>query len=430
MARTMKDSGVEWIGQIPKEWGVVPVKRKYKNAKEIVGAREPDFQRLALTMNGIVKRSKESADGLQPEKFNTYQIVYNQELLFKLIDLENVRTSRIGRSQYTGIVSPVYIRLINPQESSYGFYFFTNLWHQEVFNYLGSGVRSSLNATDLLKMPYLHVPEEEQRKIVEFLDEKTTHIDGIIVKTKESIEAFKEYKQALITETVTKGLNPNVRMKNSGIEWMGEIPEHCNLKKVKTVTSKIGSGKTPRGGASVYSDEGVLFLRSQNVYDTGLYLEEATYISEEIDEAMKSTRVYPNDVLLNITGASIGRCCVYPENLKNHANVNQHVCIIRPILNKITPQFLFYFFNSHAGQSAINYYQTGGNREGLNFEQIANIRIPYYSISEQQQITDFLDEKCAHIDSLIAYKEKLIKEFENYKRAPSYEYITGEKEVE
>lgn len=423
MARTMKDSGVEWIGQIPKEWGVVPVKRKYKNAKEIVGAREPDFQRLALTMNGIVKRPKESADGLQPEKFNTYQIIYNQELLFKLIDLENVRTSRVGRSQFTGIVSPVYIRLINPQESSYGFYFFTNLWHQEVFNYLGSGVRSSLNATDLLKMPYLYVPEEEQRKIVEFLDEKTTHIDDIIVKTKESIEAFKEYKQALITETVTKGLNPDVKMKDSGIEWIGETPEHWYCSKMKYITnlSRGQFSHRPRNDERYYN--GVYpFIQTGDVAKASKFI---TSYSQTLNELGKSvSKEFPKGTLVMTIAANVGDVAVldfdsyFPDSVIGFVPKDGYYW-----------NYLYYLFTAMK-PSFVN-TAIVSTQLNLNIERVKEMPVPITTDSrEQQRIAAFLDDKTTHIDSLIANKEKMVQELEAYKKAMIYEYVTGKKEVD
>ena len=118
------------------------------------------------------------------------------------------------------------------------------------------------------------------------------------------------------------------KMKDSGIEWIGEIPSDWDVFKIKYGVVKVGSGKTPRGGADIYTDSGVLFLRSQNIYDVGVVTESPIFITEKIDEEMKNTRVLPNDVLLNITGGSIGRCCIFPEKL-GKANVNQHVSIIR-----------------------------------------------------------------------------------------------------
>ncbi len=121
--REMKDSGVEWIGEIPKDWEIVPTKRFFRNIKRVVGSDVDNYERLALTMNGVIKRSKEDSEGLQPEKFEGYQILRKNELVFKLIDLENVKTSRVGLSSYTGLVSPAYIVLTNELEDNRYYYY-------------------------------------------------------------------------------------------------------------------------------------------------------------------------------------------------------------------------------------------------------------------------------------------------------------------
>ena len=151
------------------------------------------------------------------------------------------------------------------------------------------------------------------------------------------IEEYEHWKSLTIFEAVTKGLYTPSEMRDSQVRWIGLIPNSWNCCALKMLTTKIGSGKTPAGGAEVYSDTGIVFLRSQNIYDTGLQLNDVSYISQEIDEEMKNTRVQYDDVLLNITGGSIGRCCVY--NLKGvSANVNQHVCIIRTDTKKLLPK--------------------------------------------------------------------------------------------
>ena len=431
MARDMKDSGIEWIGEIPRKWDLVKTKHCYSNQKVIVGENADEYERLALTLNGVIKRSKYDSTGLQPEAFNGYQILHKNELVFKLIDLENISTSRVGYSPYTGIVSPAYI-VLHPnerKESRFGEYYFLSMWQREIFNHMGDdGVRSSLNAKDLMDTPYLRIPSSEKEIIVSFLDNQCTHIDSVIEKTRAAIEEYKKLKQAVITQAVTKGIRPNRKMKDSGIEWIGEIPTEWRLSKIKVGVTKVGSGKTPSGGADVYSDEGVLFLRSQNIYDTGLILDPPTYIPSEIHEEMKNTRVVPNDVLLNITGGSIGRCCIFLSEFAE-ANVNQHVSIIRVIKDIFIPEFMHLYWVSYLGKMSIQLYQTGGNREGMTAEAIKNSPIPIPSIPEQSEIVAYLNEKTAAIDSLIQKKEQLISELEAYKKSLIYEYVTGKKEI-
>lgn len=222
------------------------------------------------------------------------------------------------------------------------------------------------------------------------------------------------------------------KMKDSGIEWIGEIPEDWEISKIKYGVEKVGSGKTPRGGAETYPEQGILFLRSQNIYDTGINLDSPTYISEETDEEMKNTRVYPNDVLLNITGGSIGRCCIFPQELKQ-ANVNQHVSIIRVNKDVFTPEYVHYFWICSLGKSAIDLYQTGGNREGMSADAIKNTFIPYISVAKQREIASYLDRVCRSIDTSIDKTKETIETYKSLKQSLITRAVTkgirGEREM-
>mgnify|MGYP002627177523 CR=1 FL=1 len=191
MSRQMKDSGIEWIGEIPCDWKVVRTKTYYRHHKIISGEDSVNYERLALTLKGVIKRSKSDSTGLQPGAFNGYQVLRKNELVFKLIDLENISTSRVGLSPYDGIVSPAYIVLEGTMgcNTKYGEYYFLSMWQRNIFNQMGDdGVRSSLNASYLLNIPYVFPKNDEQVKIVEFLDKKCAYIDSVIEKTKEAIE--------------------------------------------------------------------------------------------------------------------------------------------------------------------------------------------------------------------------------------------------
>ncbi len=194
--------------------------------------------------------------------------------------------------------------------------------------------------------------------------------------------------------------------KDSGVECLGEVPAHWEVKRLKHLTSKIGSGKTPRGGSEVYVDCGILFIRSQNVYDDGLRLDDATYITSETDNEMSDTRVLPGDILLNITGASLGRTCIVPVDIPT-ANVNQHVCIIR-VEHPEMRHFVSLGMKSFSSKSQIDVFQNGAAREGLNYSQIGMLSIAIPLPDEQEAIAIFLDRETAKIDALIAKQERLI----------------------
>ena len=199
---------------------------------------------------------------------------------------------------------------------------------------------------------------------------------------------------------------------------IGEIPEEWQIGKLREYTTKIGSGITPRGGNKVYQTTGIPFIRSQNVHFDGLHLKDVVYISDKIDNEMKNTRIQPFDVLLNITGASIGRCTFVPKELK-HGNVNQHVCIIRPI-KEINPIFLSIFLSSNTGQKLVHSTHHGLSREGLTHSQIAEFSIPIPSLKEQQKIASIL----SNVDELIQKTEQIIEQTQRLKKGLMQRLLT------
>src|ERR1700679_201909 len=191
--------------------------------------------------------------------------------------------------------------------------------------------------------------------------------------------------------------------KDSGVPWLGKIPQHWEAKRIRYLASRISSGKTPFGGSDVYVDEGIIFLRSQNIYDEGLQLDDVVFISKTIDAQMAVSRVQPNDILLNITGASIGRSCVIPIDFPA-ANVNQHVCAIRMAYQGNVP-FVSWCFKSDALKAQIDFAQNGAAREGLNFDQIAGLWIAVPPRKEQDAIAGFLERETTKINALIAEQQ-------------------------
>ena len=229
----MKNSGVAWIGEIPEGWSLIRFKDKWKNIKEIAGEASDEYERLALTLNGVIKRPKDDSEGLQPKAFDGYQILRENNFIFKMIDLQNISTSRVGLSPYTGLVSPAYIRFapkIEGQFSKYTYYFLMSMYYNCVYNNLGGdGVRSALNSSDMGSFVIPFPDDETQHKIAKYIDLQKVKVDSLIANVQAQIEKLKAYKQSLITEIVTKGLDPSVPMKDSGVEWIGEIPKHWVL---------------------------------------------------------------------------------------------------------------------------------------------------------------------------------------------------------
>lgn len=283
----------------------------------------------------------------------------------------------------------------------------------------------SVEAVANLRIPI--PPSAEQSLIAAFLARETAKIDGLVEEQRRLVELLKEKRQAVISHAVTKGLDPTVPMKDSGVEWLGEVPAHWEVKKLGSVCSKIGSGKTPRGGAEAYVDEGVTFLRSQNVYDDGLWLDELVYIDEETDREMSNTRVESGDILLNITGASLGRTCVVPEGI-GPANVNQHVCIIR-LRSAGQKAFVAMALKSTGSKAQIDALQNGAAREGLNFQQLAALKFASPSEPEGQKIAEELGRVLVHIDALSAQADAAITLLQERRSALISAAVTGKIDV-
>ena len=232
--REMKDSGIGWVHEIPIDWDVIRGKYLFTNDKMLVGAKVEEYERLALTMKGVVKRSKDDTEGLQPDKFNTYQILRTGELVFKLIDLQNISTSRVGLSPYTGIVSPAYIILKGNEQilPEYAEKYYLMMWMNQVFNALGdSGVRSSLNVGELLELKLPVPPLEEQRRIADFLDRECGKIDAIIADVEKQIEILEQYKRSVITTIVTKGMSSDIHIRERD-QWFGGIPIQWEIARI------------------------------------------------------------------------------------------------------------------------------------------------------------------------------------------------------
>lgn len=428
MIMAMKESGIEWVGLIPDTWSVIPnkyVMHKEKNLCEKWTGEDV----MSLTMNGVIVRDLQNPTGKMPATFDGYQYIEDGDLLMCLFDID-VTPRCVGKVTHNGVTSPAYsnFKVHDNASRDYFYYYYLMVDNTKELLHLAKNLRHSFTEEQLGQLKVPMPPLSEQQAIADYLDETCSQIDEIIAEAKASIDEYENLRQSIIYEILTKGPDDNVEMKDSGVEWIGKVPSHWMIGKVKYGTTKVGSGKTPKGGAEVYMTSGVMFLRSQNIYNDGLRLDNPYYISEEIDEEMKNTRVQKNDVLLNITGGSIGRCCIFDGSIPN-ANVNQHVCIIRVNSSVFLPEYMYLFWISLIGQISIKSYQTGGNREGMSAEAIKNTPIPIIPIGEQRRIVDLIKPKIDDFNSLIAEKESLINDLEAYKKSLIYEVVTGKRRV-
>ena len=239
---------------------------------------------------------------------------------------------------------------------------------------------------------------------------------------------LEEEKQAVINRAVTRGLDPNVPLKPSGVEWLGDVPEHWAIRRLVSLATKFGSGITPRGGATVYQEHGVPFLRSQNIHFDGLRMQNVARIAPSLHRELSGSHVQPGDVLLNITGASIGRACSVPTDFAE-GNVNQHVCIIRASQGLVLPSLLAAYLSTPVMQREIQIEQSGASREGLTLQSIRNFRVIIPPPREQAAIVEYLDEATADIDAAINRTGRQIKLLHEYRTRLIADVVTGKLDV-
>lgn len=418
--RILKNSGIAWIGEIPKHWEVKKAKYLFKNKKEIVGTRAEFTDRLALTLNGVVKRSKDDNEGLQPKKFESYQTLRKNNLVFKLIDLENISTSRVGISNFDlGIVSPAYIVLQRKENNKFFYYFFMSMYYGCVFNFLGGqGVRSSLNVSDLLNL-YLPVPPlNEQERIAEFLDKKCASIDSSIENLEQKIKSLAEYKKALITQCVTKGLNPKIlEFKDSEIPWIGQIPKHWEVRPLyyffKERKNKNLLGKEKNLLSLSYGK----IIRKDIETKYGLLPENfnAYNIIEKDDIVFRFTDLQNDKVSLR-TGLVCEKGIITSAYIT--ITPKRNICVS------------FYHYLLHCYDLMKVFYNFGnGVRQGLTYKELSKMKILVPPLNEQKEIAEFLDNKCEKIDRLNENYTKQIATLKEYKKSLIYECVTGKKEI-
>lgn len=402
-----KDSGIEWLGEVPKHWQHASLRhacrritdgshfspKSVEDGKSYVTVRNLDCGKIDLL--GAAKVS--------PEDFEQLEKAGCRPAINDVLFSKDGTVGKVAIVEDDNFVALSSLAIISPEfgklAPKFLFYFLQSANGEKQIESLYAGAALRRITLDAIVGIWLPLPElPEQQTIAAFLDRETAKIDVLIAEQQRLIELLKEKRQTVISHAVTKGLNPNAPMKDSGIEWLGEVPKHWDVTRLGFLCKKIGSGKTPLGGSETYIDSGVVFIRSQNVYDEGLRLDDVVYISEQTDSEMYWSRVNSGDILLNITGASLGRTCLVPDNFEP-ANVNQHVCIIRLIEAELG-SYIAMVMKSSCLKAQIDAAQTGAAREGLNFGVISKLTFALPPISEQQNIAAFLDHETAKLEAL------------------------------
>ncbi|MEI7722055.1 MAG: restriction endonuclease subunit S, partial [Verrucomicrobiota bacterium] len=377
-----KDSGVEWWGDMPDGWSLFPAKRSFSRKKELnVGMKCEN--RLSLTLGGVVPRALDDLDGLQASEFETYQIFSADDLVFKLIDLQNIKTSRVGLVPKIGIMSPAYIR-VEPDKTKvtpkFAYWFFTNLYNRCIFNELGGGVRQTISSEELLLLPFPALPLPEQAQIAAFLDRETAKIDDLVAEQRRLMDLLKEKRQAVISHAVTRGLNPDAPMKPSGIEWLGDVPEHWDTRTIAKASTKITNGFVGPT-RDILVEAGTPYIQATHIKNGRVNFDEGYFVRPDWSAAHSKSILCEGDVLIVQTGAGTGDVGLVSAH---EVGYNCHALIIvAPDRKLLHGTYLSAVLQSTYGQEKLTSIETGAMHPHLNCGEVKFVEVPLPPLAEQ-----------------------------------------------
>ena len=426
--REMKDSGIEWIGEIPDDWRIIRNKNAFTCSKELVGEKSELTQLLSLTTRGIKKKDINNAEGKLPESFDTYQFVKENDLVMCLFDLDCSAVFS-GISPYNGMISPAY-RVLSCKkcmEPKYADYWFQYISDGRKFNHYAKNIRYTLSYEEFSALPLLLPERNEQRRIADYLDRKCGQIDAIIARQQEVIEKLKAYKLSVITEAVTKGLNPVVPMKDSGIDFIGSIPEAwriCRLRNIGTLQNGISKG-------GEFFGHGFPFVSYGDVYRNFSLPVQVAGLIDSSDEERRNYSVESGDIFFTRTSETIeevGFSSVCEETIPD-ATFAGFLIRVRPFTDDLVPKFAKYYFRSNHHRYYLVKQMNLVTRASLGQDLLKSMPVLVPPKDEQISIAAYLDKKCGAIESSIEYKQRVIERLTAYKKSLIYEVVTGKKEV-
>lgn len=410
--REMKDSGIEWIGKIPKHWETI--KCKYLMdiySGEIISKLDLTDKKLFPVFGG----------GKQIGYYNKYNVIEGTIVVGRVGALCGCVTFTESKAWATDNAL-----IVNCKKGNNKFWAY-NLYSAELNKLNNSNAQPLITANKILNLSITMPSEIIQNKIADFLDKKCNEIDKLKIDIEKQIAILDDYKKSLITETVTKGLNPDVEMKDSGIEWIGEIPKQWQVKRIKyiaTLSGRIGwQGLT----SSEYCDEGAYLITGVNFSNGDIDWDSCVHISEERWEEAEQIQIKNDDLLITKDG-TVGKIAIV-RNMPGKTSLNSGVLLIR-IEKSCDKKFLYWILKSNIFWKWF-YTINSGNSTIIHLYQndFYNFSFPLMDINEQKEIADFLDDKCTKIHEIIELKQKQIAKIDEYKKSLIYEYVTGKKEV-
>ncbi len=425
-----KDSGIEWVGGVPSEWQVKPLfgVAATESVKNGDGA---EANVLSLSYGNIIKRDVEDNFGLLPESFNTYQLVKPGEIVLRLTDLQNDKRSlRVGQAKENGIITSAYLKLIakrNQLNDSFLYRLLHSYDTTKVFYGMGGGLRQSMKFEEMRRLPVLVPSLAEQEKIANFLDHETAKIDTLIEKQQQLIQLLKEKRQAVISHAVTKGLDPDVPMRNSGVEWLGEVPEHWVIAQLKFNTLEMQTG--PFGSqlhAEDYIDDGIPLVNPAHMANGKIVPDSSVSVDRETWQRLKRYQLFEGDLIFARRG-ELGRCAIVT------AEQQGWLCgtgSLKAKLNdRLIPEYSYLLISSEGVISELSLESKGSTMENLNTETLGRIRIPVPPLTEQRLVLAYVNEIASKFSNLIEKANSAIELMNERRTALISAAVTGKIDV-
>lgn len=426
--REMKDSGIEWVGLIPDSWSSVPISTAINEnrTKNIFGTEK---KALKYTYGTIVPKSDFDADedSYVAGTIRNYIIANEGDIVLNGLNLNyDFVSQRIAMVRERGVITSAYI-VMTPKNGvvfpSFVNYLFKAYDGCKALHNMGGGVRKILNFDEFKRYKMCFPTLDEQRRITDFLDNKCAEIDALTAHVQKEVETLQEYRRSLITEAVTKGLDPDAEMKDSGIAWIGKIPQNTAIGRIKNGYHIVLGKMVNKGNDSIDGDN---YLCAANLKWNGVN----TDINRKMVFTENEKRLYllrDKDVLIMEGGATAGTTCVYHDEL-SPCYIQNSVIRCRP-KNGFVDVFLYYWMVAISSLGYVDQVKSVATMPHFTKEKVAATPLVMFPYEDQKHIVNYLDDKCAEINSIIEVKQKQLDTLAEYRKSLIYEYVTGKKEV-
>ena len=422
-----KESGVQWIGEIPSHWKLYALKYILQEKKESVGCFSYKYDLLSLTLKGIIKRNMDNPAGKFPSSFDTYKIVHKNDFVF--CNFDNEETPRaVGLSNYKGMITGAYDVFSckrNDVSNRFLLYLFLSIDNMKQFKPLYKGLRKTIPLDSFMSYKIAIPPLLEQQSIADYL---TSKIDEAIAQQQKMIDLLNERKQIIINNAVTKGLNPDVPMKYSGVDWIGEIPEHwttIRLGYCAWIRARLGWKGLK---SDEYVDNGYPFLSAFNIVNNKLDWNKLNYINKFRYEESPEIKLRIGDILLVKDGAGIGKCARVDSLPLGEATANGSLAFITAN-ERVYYKFLHYYIISNSFNKYKDLLITGMGVPHLTQGEIKNMMLPIPPLNEQYIIVQRLDKNINVIDNILEHYLRQITFLQERKRIIINDVVTGKVKV-